>query len=114
MLASRGMTQVEIAKELGVSHVTLAKRMGELRVKEGPLKEYRCLLGLQLTALQCRSLEALTPEKLNGASLIELARAFSFLKKAELLMEGKPTKIRGILAYLLEMEKEDKDPLSKS
>ena len=107
-LSSRGMTQKEMAKVFNVSHVTLGKRMGELQAREGPLRNYRSVQSLELTALQARSLEAITPEKLKDASLVELARVFGILKKAELLLEGKPTKITGLLGYLLEIEKTEK------
>lgn len=108
-LKARGMTQVEMAKELGVSHPTLAKRMGELRTKEGLLREYRSVQGLELTALQARSLDVITPEKIEKASLVDLARAFKVLKDCELKMEGKPKKITGLVAYLLEIERIEKE-----
>ena len=108
-LTYQGMTQKEIAKALNVSHVTLAKRMGELRAMEGPLGKYRLVQGLELTAFQARSLEAITPEKIEKASLVELARAFKILKGCELKMEGKPTKITGLKDYLLEIERMEKE-----
>ncbi|MGO8942109.1 MAG: hypothetical protein ACLQJ7_00335 [Syntrophobacteraceae bacterium] len=108
-LASQGKTQVEIAKQFGVSHVTLAKRIGELRAKHGVLSKYRSVQSLELTELQVRVLEAITPEKIYSASLLELVRAFAVLKKMELLIEGKPVKITGLIAYLEILEKEEKE-----
>jgi hypothetical protein len=64
---------------------------------------------LQLTELQLRVLEAITPEKIADASLLDLAKAFKILKEAELGIKGEPFKITGLLAYLLKIEREDAD-----
>jgi len=34
-LSSQGMTQKDMAKEFGVSHVTLAKRIGQIKAEQG-------------------------------------------------------------------------------
>ena len=68
----------------GVCHVTLARRMADLEAKEGILLKYRSIQSLELTALQARTLEAITPEKIKEAPLIDLLKAFYILKKAEL------------------------------
>ena len=83
-LSSQGMTQKEMAKKLGVCHVTLARRMAEIEAKKGILLKYRSIQSLELTALQARTLEAITPEKIKEAPLIDLLKAFYILKKAEL------------------------------
>ena len=103
-LSKRGMTQVEMAKELGVCHVTLARRMGDLRKNEGLLLEYRSIQSLQLTSLQASILASITPEKIKEASLKELARAFHILKKAELAMNPPKVKKSGFVEYLFELE----------
>ncbi len=64
---------------------------------------------VRLTELQLRVLEAITPEKIADASLLDLARAFKILKEAELGIKGEPFKITGLLGYLLKIEREDAD-----
>ena len=56
-LSSRGMTQREIANELGVSHVTLARRIADIQANQGILLKYRSIQTLELTALQASILE---------------------------------------------------------
>lgn len=108
-LASEGKTQKEIAKELGICPITLARRMAEIQAKQGILLKYRSIQTFQLTELQLRVLEAITPEKIEDASLLELAKAYKILKDAELGLKGEPFKIKGLLGYLLELESAEKD-----
>ena len=70
--------------------------------------KYRELQSLQLTELQARVLEAITPEKIAGASLKELVGAFKILKEKELVVDGKPSDIQGLVGYLLHIEKEER------
>ena len=105
--ASQGMNQKEIAEELGVSIPTLAKRMSDIREKQGILLKYRDLQSLHLTELQARILEAITPEKIEEAPLRDLVTAFKILKDRELLVDGKPTELKGLVGYLVHLEKED-------
>jgi transcriptional regulator with XRE-family HTH domain len=107
-LASQGMTQREMAKELGVSHVTLARRMADIQAKHGILLKYRSIQTLQLTGLQARVLESVTPEKVDSASLLDLVKAFAILKKAELGIKGEPQGT-GLVAYLMELERREQD-----
>lgn len=102
-MSARGMTQVQMAKELGVCHVTVARRIAELRMNEGVLVDYRSNQALQLTALQARVLEAITPEKIANASLLELARAAYILKKAETDIDSPHLK-EGLEYYLIQLE----------
>lgn len=104
-MRKRGLTQLEMAKELGVSHVTLSRRIADLRRSEGLLLRYREVQHLQLTVLQARILEAITPEKIKEASLGDLVRAFAILKKAELATTSPETHIVGLSRYLIELEK---------
>jgi hypothetical protein len=106
-LASQGKTQREIAKTLGVSHVTLARRMADIQAKKGILLKYRSIQTLQLTELQWRVLEAVTPEKIESASLLELVKAYKILKNAELGIKAERCQITGLLAYLIQLEKEE-------
>ena len=106
-LAEMGLTQKEQALELGVSVPTLQKRIGDIQKKHGLLMQYRAIQSLQLTELQARCLEAITTDKIEQASLKDLVIAFKVLKDKELNIEGKPSEIKGLVAYLIEMEKEE-------
>lgn len=108
-LASEGKTQKEIAKELGICPITLARRMAEIQAKKGILLKYRSIQTLQLTGIQLRVLESIAPEKIQDASILELVKAYKILKDAELGMKGEPYKIKGLLGYLIELEKEGND-----
>ena len=103
---SKGMTQKEIAKAFDVSHVTLAKRMVEITHKKGILLKYRSLQTLQLTSLQARILEAITPEKIEKASLADIMKAFKILKSMEPGIAKERYKITGLTEYLMELEEE--------
>ena len=96
----------EMAKEFGVSHVTLARRMADIQAKHGILLKYRSIQTLELTALQFRILELITPEKIESASLLDLVKSFKILKQAELGIKGEPFKITGLVGILTKMEEE--------
>lgn len=106
-MSEQNLPQKEMAEELGVSIPTLAKRMSEVREKQGILLQYRELQSLQLTSMQARILEAITPQKINEASLRDLILAFRVLKDKEHTIEGKPTEVKGLVHYLLEIEKQE-------
>lgn len=106
-LLMRGETIPVISTELGVSAPTLRKRVQEIQEKQGVLLQYRAVQSLQLTELQARVLEAITPEKINEASLKDLVMAYKILKDKELNIEGKPSEIKGLVAHLIYMEKQE-------
>ena len=106
-LLERDLPQKETAKELGISIPTLAKRMADIREKQGILLKYRDLQSLHLTELQARVLEAITPEKINEASLRDLVLSYKILKDKELNIDGKPSEIKGLVSYLVEIEKRE-------
>ena len=105
-LLEQGLTQHQVASELGVSTPTLAARIADIQGKQGILLKYRALQSLQLTELQCRVLAAITPEKIDEAPLKDLVGAYKILKDKELVVDGKPTEIKGLVAYLVEMERQ--------
>ena len=114
-LASRGLNQKEMAIELGVSVPTLAHRIADIQRKQGLILKYRDLQNIQLTSIQARILEAITPDKIAGASLSELVQAFRILKDKELVSLGKPNEITGIVGYLVQLEIEEaskNDPIN--
>ena len=106
-LQEMGLTQKQIANELGCHHLTIANRIAKIQKDQGLLLQYRSLQSLQLTELQQRVLEAITTEKINEAPLRDLVVAFKILKDKELVLEGKPSDIKGLVAYLVELEKEE-------
>ena len=106
-LLSKGVPKSAIASDLGISVHTLNKTITELQQGQGLLLKYRELQHLQLTGLQARVLEAITPEKIQAASLIELVSAFKVLKDKELVIQGKASSITGIVGYLVQLEKEE-------
>lgn len=106
-LLSKGVPRKSIAQEMGVSVDSLKKSITELQQRQGLLLKYRELQHLQLTNLQARVLEAITPEKIECASLIELVSAFKVLKDKELVINGKATSITGIVGYLVQLEREE-------
>jgi len=106
-LKEMGLTQKQASKELGVSSQTLSKRMADVQSKQGLLLQYRALQSLQLTELQARILEAITPEKIEEAGMKDLVLAFKILKDKEQVIEGKPTEIKGLVSYLIKIEEEE-------
>ena len=106
-LREMGLTQKQASEELGISSQTLSKRMAEVQSKQGLLLQYRSLQSLQLTELQARILEAITPDKIEQAGLKDLVLAFKILKDKEQVLEGKPTEIKGLVSYLIKLEEEE-------
>jgi len=107
-LLMRGEKIPAVSAELGISAPTLRSRIADLQKKQGLLLQYRSIQSLQLTELQARVLEAITPEKIEDASLRDLVMSYKILKDKELVVEGKPSEIRGLVAHLIHLEKQDK------
>jgi hypothetical protein len=106
-LLNSGKNQKQVAAELDISVPTLARRIADITDKQGLILKYRELQNLQLTSIQARILEAITPDKIAGASLGELVAAFRILKDKELVSLGQPDKIMGLVGYLIHIEKEE-------
>lgn len=106
-LVEKGYTKQQIAEQLGVSVPTLSKRIGELRQKQGVLLEYRAVQTLHLTELQARILEAITPAKIDGAPLKDLCLAYKVLASHEGELDLDSGKIKGLLQYLIQLERDD-------
>ena len=62
---------------------------------------------MELTSLQAKILANITDEKIAEASLRDLAAAFKILKDSERVDMGKPTEIKGLVSYLVHLEKEE-------
>ncbi len=106
-LIERGEKVPTIAEELGISAPTLRNRIAKLSKKQGLLLQYRSVQSLQLTELQARVLEAITPEKIEEASLRDLISSYKILKDKEQVIEGRPTEIKGLVAHLIQLEKQE-------
>ena len=106
-LLMRGEKIPAVATELGISAPTLRSRIADLQKKQGLLLQYRTIQSLQLTELQARVLEAITPEKIEDANLRDLVMSYKILKDKEQVMEGKPSEIRGLVAHLIHLEKQE-------
>jgi len=105
-VVERGVSTHDAAGLFGVSMPTLRSRIKDIQMKQGLLMQYRALQSLQLTELQARVLEAITPEKIEMADLKDLVFAYKILKDKQLVDDGKPTEIKGLVSYLIHMEKE--------
>ena len=105
-LLESGVPANHIAKYLGVSAPTISRRIGELQTQQGLLLKYRDVQALHLTALQAKVLEAITDDKIAEADLKDLVLCYKVLKDKELVSDGKPSEIKGLVSYLVQMEKE--------
>ena len=106
-LLMRGEKVPAISTELGISPPTLRARIASLQKEQGLLLQYRAVQSLQLTELQARVLEAITPEKIEEAPLRDLVTSYKILKDKELNIEGKPSEIKGLVAHLIYLEKQE-------
>jgi transposase-like protein len=106
-LLERGEKIPAVAQELGISAPTLRTRIADIQKKQGLLLQYRSIQALQLTELQARVLEAITPEKIEEAPLRDLVMSYKILKDKELNIEGKPSEIKGLVAHLIYLEKQE-------
>ena len=102
-----GETQKDMAESLGCSVPTLTKKIAKLQEESGIVMQYRTLQSLELTQLQHRILNAITPEKIEEAPLRDLVLAFKILKDKELVSDGKPNEIKGLVEYLIHIEQEE-------
>ena len=83
-----------------------------LSVKDG-IEAYREIQALALTEMQAKILNSISDRKIQEASLKDLVGAFKVLKEKEHLVDGKPTEITGLVGYLMEIEKEEKEAQEK-
>lgn len=111
-MVQKGMTTAQIAEALGANRATLDKKIQALREEQGVIIEFRTVRHLKLTKLQADILDAITPEKIQAASLRDLCLAYKTLadKEADLTGEGE-TKVKGLLSYLLRLEEQDVNQL---
>lgn len=106
-LLERGEKPPAIASELGISPPTLRKRIADIQQNQGLLLQYRAIQSLQLTELQARVLEAITPQKIDEAGLADLVRAYKILKDKETDIEEPEKEVKGLVAHLIHLEKQE-------
>ena len=104
-LISDGFTHKEMAEQLGCSRPTLEKKIARLQKESPVLLNYRTLQTLELTELQHKILSAITDDKIDSAPLRDLVLAYKILKEKEFMVEGKPQEIKGLVHYLIEIER---------
>lgn len=106
-LIERGVSKKNMAEEVGCSVPTLRSKIAKLQESSPVILEYRTLQTLELTELQSKILSKITDEKIDAAPLRDLVLAYKILKEKEFMVEGKPTEVRGLVHYLLEIEREE-------
>ncbi len=106
-LIEKGARRKDIAQELGMSAMTLSRRITEIQEKQGLVLQYRALQNIQLTEIQATVLDAITADKIEEAPLRDLVFAYKVLKEKELVEVGKPTELKGMMHYLIELEKQE-------
>jgi hypothetical protein len=90
----------------------IAQLINELKGDEKLLDAYLDVQHLQLAKLQHRLLSnGITDQKIYDAPLRDVVSAFKALKDKELVAQGKPTEIHGLVGYLVELEKEENEEI---
>jgi hypothetical protein len=103
-----GSTKKEMADTFNCSIPTISSKIDDLLAEEGIWLKYRETQHLKLTRLQYQILESISEEDLEEASLSEKVNAFRILKEKELISQGKPTELKGLIGYLLQVEEAEK------
>ena len=85
----------------------MAATVASIGSKKPLIQKYRSVQSLQLTDVQAKLLRAITQDVIAEADLRAIVGAFKDLKTIEHLIDGKPTEIKGLVAYLVALEKED-------
>lgn len=85
----------------------VAQQTEKILASKDTLEAYDAVQHLQLTKIQFELLEAITADKLHEASLRDIVGAFKILKDKELVAQGKPTEIHGLVGYLEILEREE-------
>jgi DNA-binding Lrp family transcriptional regulator len=105
-----GTPKKAIANAMGVSPPTLRKIIANAQDKKTLLTQYRTLRNLHLTELQVQVLEAVTPDKIEGASIKDLLYAYKILRDKEVEVDDSPEgNLKGLVAHLLHLERLERD-----
>ena len=105
----RGDTKKQAKAVTKLNTKKIAALTEELLAEEQVLVRYRDdANSLHLTRIGQKILQYLEDEdKMESASLNELAQAYNIVKKNELTANGKPSEIKGLVGILMEIEKEE-------
>ncbi len=104
----QGDNKKQMRVRTGFTMKKLNNIIKDLQEKKGVLTHYRGVQSLQLTEMQARVMDALRSEdKIERSSAMELAQIFNILKKNELVLDGKPSEIKGLVTYLIDLEKDE-------
>lgn len=87
--------------------VEMAAAISAIESKRILVQKYRTVQSYQLTDLQLKLLSHIDESMISEAKLKDIVEAFKTLKTVEHMIEGKPTEIKGLVAYLVAIEKED-------
>ena len=112
-LLTDGMSKKEVAGIMGVSIPTLSARIEELKHEESNLLAYSKVQHLDLISVQQKLIAGITEDKIQEAPLGQIAQAFGVFKKAEQLIEGRPTEIHGLMGYLMHLEKTEREEVKQ-
>jgi hypothetical protein len=105
-----GVPKKDVAKAMGVSPPTLRKIIANAQDKKTLLTRYRTLRNLHLTELQVQVLEAVTPDKIDGASIKDLLYAYKILRDKEVEVDDSPEgNLKGLVAHLLHLERLERE-----
>lgn len=98
-----------------VSADAITHKTVDLAKLQSVAEQYSKLQHVHLTSIQFQILNAITSKKIQDATLKDLVSAYKVLKDKELVSQGKPAEITGLVAYLVAIENgEDEEILRKS
>lgn len=89
--AKKGLSQAEIARLCGVSENTVQRRLKQVDLKD--LKHFEENKHIILSMKQREALEALTPEKMEAASALQLGTLAGILMDKQRVQQGMATNI---------------------
>jgi hypothetical protein len=89
--------------------LAMAAQIAKVAKMKPLIQKYRAVQSYQITDYQSQLLNGITPEKIAEAKLRDLIEGVKALKTVEHMIEGKPTEIRGLVAYLVQLEREDSE-----
>lgn len=104
--AEKGLKQKDAVELLDLPATNYSKRIMSLQKEQAVLLQYRKVQNLHLTKLKSEILNSITLQEIKEAPLKDKIKAYDILNKAELTDMGKPTEIKGLLAYVVQIEKE--------
>jgi len=108
-LLTDGMSKRDVCGVLGITLPTLNARIEELKKEEGSLLAYSKVQHLDLISVQQKLIAGITEDKIQEAPIGQIAQAFGVFKKAEQLIDGRPTEIHGLMGYLMHLEEKERE-----